>query len=195
MNTITHSQRYLPHKINTKFYAVKLYRSGVGVSFVCRRYHISKFSLLRWNKKFDGTKGSLLDKSHRPLSKHPNAHTDEELKWIRDYHRRNPKISVCELYGKLRTNKGYSRHLGSLYRIYRKLGYSSYAPSAKKKRKPLPYDTPTELGIKWQMDFCEDLLPWLDKHQRNVKSNFNDMHLFGAVAYVRNSPWSVYYDT
>ena len=45
------------------------------------------------------------------------------------------------------------------------------------------------------MDFCEDLLPWLDKHQRNVESNFNDMRLFGAVAYVRNSPWSVYYDT
>ena len=110
MNTITHSQRYLPHEINTKFYAVKLYRSGVGVSFVCRRYHISKSSLLRWNKKFDGTKESLLDKSHRPLSKHPNAHTDEELKWIRDYHRRNPKISVCELYGNLRANKGYSRH-------------------------------------------------------------------------------------
>ena len=31
-------------------------------------------------------------------------------------------------------NKGYSRHPGSLYRIYRKLGYSSYAPSTKKKR-------------------------------------------------------------
>lgn len=97
MNTITYSQRYFPHELNTKFYAVKLYRTGVGVSFVCRRYHISKSSLMRWNKKFDGTKESLIDKSHRPLSKHPNAHTDEELKWIQDYHRRNPKISVCEL--------------------------------------------------------------------------------------------------
>lgn len=74
------------------------------------------------------------------------------MKWIRDYHRRNPKISVCELYGKLRANKGYSRHPGSLYRIYRRLGYSSYAPSTKKKRKPQPYDTPTKLGVKWQMD-------------------------------------------
>ena len=99
MNTITYSQRYFPHELNTKFYAVKLYRTGVGVSFVCRRYHISKSSLMRWNKKFDGTKESLIDKSHRPLSKHPNAHTDEELKWIQDYHRRNPKISVCESYG------------------------------------------------------------------------------------------------
>ena len=86
------------------------------------------------------------------LSKHPNAHTDEELKWIQDYHRRNPKISVCELYGKLRSNKGYSRHPGSLYRVYRRLGYSSSAPSTKNKRKPQPYDTPSTLGIKWQMD-------------------------------------------
>lgn len=152
MNIITHSQRYLPHEINTKFFAVKLYRSGVGVSFVTRRYHISKSSLLRWNKKFDGTKESLLDKSHRPHSPHPCSHTDQELKWIQDYHRRNPKISVCELYGKLRTNKGYSRHPGSLYRIYRRLGYSSSAPSTKKMSRPKPYDTPVELGIKWQMD-------------------------------------------
>jgi hypothetical protein len=107
---------------------------------------------MRWNKKYDGTKESLIDKSHRPHSTHPNAHTPKELKWIQDYHRRNPKISVCELYGKLRTAKGYSRHPGSLYHVYRRLGYSSSAPSTKKMSKPKPYDTPTELGIKWQMD-------------------------------------------
>lgn len=152
MNTITHSQRYLPHEFSTKYHAVKLYRSGVGVSLVCRRYHISKSSLMRWNRKFDGSKESLRDKSHRPHSKHPNAHTDKELKRIQDYHRRNPKISVCELYGKLRSSKGYSQHPGSLYRIYRKLGYSSSAPSTKTRRQPQPYDTPTQLGIKWQMD-------------------------------------------
>ena len=152
MNTITHSQRYLPHELNTKYYAVKLYRTGVGVSFVCRRYKISKSSLLRWNKKFDGSKDSLADKSHRPLTKHPNSHTDEELKWIQNYHRRNPHISICELYGKLRTDKGYSRHPGSLYRVFRRLGYTSAALSTKKKRENKPYDTPTELGIKWQMD-------------------------------------------
>ena len=98
MNTITYSQRYFPHELNTKFYAVKLYRTGVGVSFVCRRYHISKSSLMRWNKKFDGTKESLIDKSHRPLSKHPNAHTDEELKWIQDYHRRKGTTDIEFLF-------------------------------------------------------------------------------------------------
>ena len=153
MNTIAYSQRYLPHELTTKFHAVKLYRAGNPVSFVCRRYHISKASLMRWNSRFDGTKESLLDRSHRPHAVHPNAHTDEELKWIRDYHRRNPHISVCELYGKLRTEKGYSRHPGSLYRVYIRLGYSSKAPSTKKESRHLQkYDTPEELGIKWQMD-------------------------------------------
>ncbi len=56
--------RYLPHQLNTKFYAVKIYRTGVGVSFVCRRYHISKSSLMRWNKKFDSTKESLMEQNN-----------------------------------------------------------------------------------------------------------------------------------
>lgn len=34
---------------------------------------------MRWNKRFDGTKESIEDKSHRPHKKHPNAHTDEEI--------------------------------------------------------------------------------------------------------------------
>ena len=153
MNNITQNQRYLPHDLNTRYYAVKLYLGGNPISFVIRRYHISKSSLLRWTKKFDGTKESLMDKSHRPHTKHPNAHTDEEIKWIKDYHRRNPKISLCELYGKLRKYKGYSRHPMSLYRIYRKLGFSSKVVATNKiRRHVMPYDTPDMIGVKWQMD-------------------------------------------
>ena len=152
MNSLTYTPRYLPHEIKTRLYAVKLYQSGNPIKFVCRRYKISKSSLMRWNKNYDGTKESLVDKSHRPLTPHPNAHTDQELKWIRDYHRRNPHISICELYGKLRADKGYSRHPGSLYRVFVRLGYRTHAESTKKAYSPKPYHTPTELGIKWQMD-------------------------------------------
>ena len=123
MTSITQNQRYLPHELNTKYYATKLYRSGYSISFVCRRYKISKSSLMRWNRKFDGTKQSLVDKSHRPISKHPNAHTDTEIKWIKNLIRRNPHISMSELYGKLRTEYGYSRHAASLFRILRKMGF------------------------------------------------------------------------
>ena len=151
MTSISHSQRYLPHDLNTKFYAVKLYRQGYSISFVCRRYKISKRSLMRWNKKFDGTKESLIDKSHRPLSPHPNSHTKQELKWIENYLRRNPHISMCELYGKLRVEKGYSRNASSLFRVLRKMGI--YVNKEKKERyTPKKYDTPSNIGIKWQMD-------------------------------------------
>lgn len=147
------NKRYLPHELTTKIKAVQLYRREKDISFVCRRYHISKASLMRWNKLYDGTKESLLPKSHRPHSIHPNAHTEQELTWIRNYHRRNPNISICELYGKLRQDKAYSRHPGSLYRVFIRLGYRKKVESTKKKSKHTGhYDTPTELGKKWQMD-------------------------------------------
>lgn len=152
MNIITHKRHYFPHDLNTKIYSVKLYRSGEPISFVCRRYKISKRSLMRWNKLFDGTKESLIDKSHRPISKHPNAHTELEMKWIKDYIRRSPNISMIELYGKLRIDKGYSRHACSLFRVLRKLHYFKQKQHEYKKYVPKHYDTPKDLGIKWQLD-------------------------------------------
>lgn len=152
MSTISHSQRYWPHEISTKFYAVKLYRSCNDAILVCRRYHISRSSLFRWNKLFDGTRNSLVCKSHRPLSVHPNAHSEEEIKWICNYHRRNPYISICELYGKLRNEKGYYRHPGSLYRVFIRLGFRKASRPKVPVRHNKPYNTPDKLGIKWQLD-------------------------------------------
>lgn len=52
-----------------------------------------------------------MDKSHRLISKHPNAHTDIEIKWIKDLLKRNSHIILCELWIKLKRNKGYTRHI------------------------------------------------------------------------------------
>jgi len=71
---------------------------------------------MRWNKVFDRTKESLLDKSHRPHTSHPNSHASEEIKKIVDLMRRNPKIGLNELFSRLRTSIGYTRHPSSLYR-------------------------------------------------------------------------------
>lgn len=46
-----------------------------------------------------------MDKTHKPLPPHPNAHTEKELSWIKNYIRRNPNISLFELYVKLRIEK------------------------------------------------------------------------------------------
>lgn len=56
------------------------------------------------------------------------------------------------MYGKLRSQKGYSRHPLSLYRVFKRFGYSAKAPSTKKRYVPKSYDTPSQIGIKWQMD-------------------------------------------
>ena len=153
MNSISQNVRYLPHDLNTKFYAVCAYRNGSSSNYVCRKYHISKSSLSRWNKKFDGTKESLIDKSHKPKSKHPKAHTDLELKWIQNYIKRNPHITLCELWYKLKINKGYSRHPGSLYRVLKRIGfYNEINIKNTSKYTPKHYDTPKELGMKWQID-------------------------------------------
>lgn len=148
-------KRYLPHELKTRENAVKTYRNGNSIDYVCRKYHISRVSLYRWNKKYDGTKESLLDKSHKPISKHPNSHTDEEIKWIEDLIKRhkNDAITLCEIWYKLRINKGYSRHIGSLYRIMRKLGYYKQINiNNTSKYTPKKYNTPKMIGVKWQID-------------------------------------------
>lgn len=101
-----------------------------------------------WNINLDEVNEPLNDKSHRPHTRHPNAHTAEEIKWIRYNHRRHLKILVCELYGKFRSNKEYSRHPNSLYDMYGHLSYSSAASSIKKMRKPQLFDILTKLGAK-----------------------------------------------
>ena len=39
--------RYLPHTLNTRYYACKTYRNCGDVSYVCRKYKISVSSLIR----------------------------------------------------------------------------------------------------------------------------------------------------
>lgn len=144
---------YLPHELKTRIYAVELYRKGNSIEYVCRKYHIFRTSLWRWNKKYDGSPESLMDKSHRPKTKHPNAHTDEEIKWIKDYIKRNPHITLCELWIKLKRNKDYKRHIVSLYRLLVKLGfYNQILISGTSKRPIKHYETPKELEKKWQID-------------------------------------------
>lgn len=49
-------KRYCPHLLETKLHAVEVYRKTRDISFVCRRYPLSKASLVRWNRAYDGTK-------------------------------------------------------------------------------------------------------------------------------------------
>jgi transposase InsO family protein len=144
---------YPPHELKTKYHACLSYASGFStVAYICRRYHISKASLMRWMTIFDGTERSLVNKSHRPHTPHPHAHTESEIKKIQDLLRRNPHIGLVELFSKLRVSIGYSRHYASLYRFLKKLGFYGMQPETHKKYVPKPYETPHRIGEKAQLD-------------------------------------------
>ena len=149
--TTTILRRYnMPFSAKEKLKALNLL-NYTSMSCVARRYHCTVQTLCRWKKLFDGTLQSLENKSHKPLSSHPNSQTSEEKKHIDDLVRRNPSAGLNELYGKLRLNYGYTRNPTTLYKYLKSKGYYD------KKRKyvkyvPKPYDTPEEIGIKMQLD-------------------------------------------
>jgi transposase InsO family protein len=141
------------HDIKTKFHAVTTYRKGNNsVYHVCLKYHISKASLMRWNKAFDGSIDSLKEKSRRPLTPHPTAHTPMEINKIQNMIKRNPNIGLTELYTKLKSQANYCRHYCSLYRVLRRIGYYANRTNVRKKYQPKKYHTPEFLGEKMQLD-------------------------------------------
>ncbi len=159
MNSLSHNTRYLPHDLNTKYHACKLYtkvkekKYKGNVKTVTRRYKCSKASLMRWMQRFDGTKESLIPKSKRPITPHKNAHTEQEIKNIKNLLKRNPNIGLSELYGKLIDKYNYNRNPASLFRLLRKLGIFLDKEHQKEPvRKNKIYHTPTEIGTKMQLD-------------------------------------------
>ncbi len=125
------------------------YAEKYGVSRASRKYNKSRSYIYFWKARWDGTAESLACQSRRPHS-HPNQHTAEELKLIRDMRRRNPSLGMVELWHRLR-QRGYTRRPESLFRVMRKL---RLFPQAEKKPvyKPKPYQQMTHPGERVQVD-------------------------------------------
>ena len=120
-----------------------------GVSKASRKYNKSRSYIYFWLNRWDGSVESLACQSRRPHA-HPNQHTEEELKLIRDMRRRNPDLGMVELWHRLR-KRGYTRRPESLFRVMRKLGMF---PAAKPQNpyKPKPYEQMTRPGERVQID-------------------------------------------
>lgn len=136
-------------KAKEKHNAIKALNSS-NVKIICRRYKISRTTLWRWRKQFDGTLESLEPKFSRKDILHPNRQTEFEIQSILNLIRRNPDIGLNELYGKLCRNYNYKRNPVTLYRFLKRKNFIN----AKKRvpYKPKPYITPLSLGEKWQLD-------------------------------------------
>ena len=120
-----------------------------GVSKASRKYNKSRSYIYFWLSRWDGSVESLACQSRRPHA-HPNQHTEEELKLIRDMRRRNPDLGMVELWHRLR-KRGYTRRPESLFRVMRKLGMF---PAGKPQNpyKPKPYEQMTHPGERVQID-------------------------------------------
>ena len=117
---------------------------------VARKVKCTEQTLYRWKKRYDGTRESLQNKSSRPHTPHPNAHTKEEQEYIRKLFEEQPNISYAEALGILRQKYAYSR---TYYGFYRYVVKSGIRPKEQlEKYEPQPYETPEMFGIKMQMD-------------------------------------------
>jgi len=117
---------------------------------VCQKCKCTERSLWRWKALYDGTLESLVPKSCRPHTPHPNSHTQEEIDAICKIFKRNSHISYCEAYGVLREKHAYSRSYGGFYNFVLK---NNIRPRKElEKYVPQPYETPEMFGTKFQMD-------------------------------------------
>ena len=83
------------------------YSYKYGVKKAAIQFNEWPKTIYRWRKRYDGNIESLRDISRKPHH-HPNEHTDEEIKLIKDYKRNNKETGLVVLWVKLK-EAGYAR--------------------------------------------------------------------------------------
>ena len=129
MNSITQDVKF---KQSVVKYSLK---NGVTAASV--EFKVHRKTIYRWREKYDGTLASLANKSRRP-HRSPRAHTEKEIKMIKDYKYKNKETGLVVLWVKLR-RAGYTRSITSLYRMMVKIGIYTKSPSKKKVYEPKTY--------------------------------------------------------
>lgn len=124
------------------------YSEKNGATKAANRYHVSRNSIYRWLKRYDGSWQSLQDRSHRPHH-HPSEHTQEEYELIRRYWQRN-KDDLMILWMKIR-ERGYRRSYKSMCRALKRMQLKS-EEKARHAYKPKPYAKAEYPGQKVQID-------------------------------------------
>ena len=142
MNSITQDILY---KQSVVKYSLKY-----GVTKAAIKFEMHRKTIYRWREKYDGTAQSLKNKSRRPHS-HPNQHTEEEIKMIKNYKYKNKETGIVVLWVKLR-RAGYTRSITSLYRVMQRIGIYQKTPSKKKEYEPKPYEEMRYPGERVQVD-------------------------------------------
>lgn len=125
------------------------YSYKFSVQSAVNRFNVSRATVYRWRKRYDGSELSLTDRSRRPHH-HPRQHTEAELKLISDMRRRNPNLGLVVFWVKLRQRE-YSRSVTSLWRVLRRQKLQPIKPP-NPKYVPKPYEKMHYPGERVQID-------------------------------------------
>ncbi len=92
-----------------------------GASFAARMYGVSRSSVKRWKKRYDGSWKSLVERSHRPHS-HPRQHTEaEEMIISKAFWKKYARYGWDGVYAEAKAN-GYTRSLSGMIYAAKRLG-------------------------------------------------------------------------
>ncbi len=126
------------------------YADRYGVIKASRVYNVNRQYIYRWRKRYNGTTRSLANQSRKPR-RHPNQHTLEEIKLIKDMFDKNKNTGLTVFWVKLK-QRGYTRSITSLYNQLKKLDLKFAKPKRKTKKQVKPYIQMTFPGERVQID-------------------------------------------
>ena len=125
------------------------YRKGHSISETAIRYQTSEKTVKKWWKRWDGSPGSLEDRSRRPNGS-PGKSTPEELRKVRRMLKKHRWQDLLLAYQELCQRHGYTRSYGGFKRIAGQLRAAK--PKKERRRKLRPYQRAAYPGQKIQMD-------------------------------------------
>ena len=120
-----------------------------GKAAAARRYRVSRKTVHKWSKRWDGTVASLEGRSRRPHHS-PRKHSEEELRLIRRRLKQCKWTDLTLAYQLLVERDGYQRSYGSFKQQASKL--KGTKKKKKSKRKNKPYQRAEYPGQKVQID-------------------------------------------
>ena len=128
---------------------MEYHRKGHSVTDTAIRYHLSRKTVYKWIKRWDGTPQSLEDRSRRP-KRSPRKQTEAEIRLVKRQAKRHKWRDKILAYQAAR-ERGYTRSFGCFMRTVRKL-QENKPVRVKKKRKNKPYHRAAYPGQKVQVD-------------------------------------------
>lgn len=128
---------------------MEYHRNGHTVEETAIRYHLSRKTVHKWKKRWDGTAKSLEDRSRRP-KRSPRKQTEAEIRLVKRQAKKHKWRDKILAYQAAR-ERGYSRSFGCFARTVRKM-QENKPVRIRKKRKNKPYKRAAYPGQKVQVD-------------------------------------------